>query len=120
MGNVSTGTIIRTVCLILALVNNCLVMAGHSPLPIEDEQLSNLLSQFFTIATALWAWWKNNSYTPEAIEADAVMHGLKDGSVTLDWIEVEDEEAEENETYAEAVAEEEVDEAVESDVVDGF
>ena len=92
MKNVSSGTIIRTLCLLLALVNNCLTMAGHSPLPIEEEWLTNLLSQAFTIGAAVWAWWKNNSYTPEAIEADEVMHGLKDGSVTLDWIEVEEEE----------------------------
>ena len=75
--NIKKETIIRTVVLILALVNNCLTMAGHSPLPIEDEQVTNLLSMIFTIGAALWGWWKNNSFTPAAIEADAYMAQLK-------------------------------------------
>ena len=77
MNTIKTDTIIRTVVLILALINNCLTMAGHSPLPIEDEQITNLLSMLFTIGAALWGWWKNNSFTPAAIEADAYMEQLK-------------------------------------------
>lgn len=77
MNTIKTETIIRTVVLILALVNNCLTMAGHSPLPIEDEQVTNLLSMIFTIGAALWGWWKNNSFTPAAIEADAYMEQLR-------------------------------------------
>lgn len=80
---ISSGTIIRTICLVLALVNNCLVMAGHSPLPIEDEQLTEALSQVFVIASAVWAWWKNNSFTRAAIVADELMHDIKDGNVEL-------------------------------------
>ena len=77
MNTISTGTIIRTVVLVLALVNNCLTMAGHSPLPIEDAELTELLSQIFTIGAALVAWWKNNSFTPAAIKADSYMATLK-------------------------------------------
>lgn len=31
----------------------------------------------FTVGAALAAWWKNNSFTPEAIEADDFMTRLK-------------------------------------------
>lgn len=78
---ITSGTIIRTICLILALVNNCLTMAGHSPLPIGDEQLTELLSQIFVIGAAVVAWWKNNSFTQAAIVADEIMHDIKDGNV---------------------------------------
>ena len=78
---ISSGTIIRTICLVLALVNNCLVMAGHSPLPIEDEQLTELLSQMFVIAAAVVAWWKNNSFTRAARTADEIMHDIKNGTI---------------------------------------
>ena len=74
--SISTGTIIRTVVLVLALINNCLTMAGHSPLPIEDEQLTELLSMVFTIGAALVAWWKNNSFTSAAIAADKYKDAL--------------------------------------------
>ena len=77
MNTIKTDTIIRTVVLILALVNNCLTMAGHSPLPIEEEWVTNLLSMLFTGAASLWAWWKNNSFTPAAIKADQYMNTLK-------------------------------------------
>ena len=54
------GTLIRTVVLFIALLNQTLVMFGYSPLPIEDEQIENFISLLFTIAASLWAWWKNN------------------------------------------------------------
>ena len=74
---VKKDTIIRTVCLVLALINQALTLAGKSPLPIEDAQVTELLSLIFTVAASLWAWWKNNSFTPAAIAADEVMHDLK-------------------------------------------
>lgn len=79
MNEVKKSTIIRTIVLVLALVNQCLTIAGHSPLPIEDEQVTELLSMVFTIAAALVNWWKNNSFTKEAIQADEYMAALKSG-----------------------------------------
>ena len=75
--NIKIDTIIRTVVLLLALINNTLTMTGHSVLPVTDEQVSELLSLAFTIGAALWAWWKNNSFTPAAIQADEVLADLK-------------------------------------------
>lgn len=77
--NVKKGTIIRTICLVLALVNQGLAIAGKSPLPIEDAQVEALLSLIFTIGASLWTWWKNNSFTQAAIQADEVMLDLKAG-----------------------------------------
>ena len=37
--NISTGTIVRTLCLILALANQLLSAFGKSPLPIDNAQL---------------------------------------------------------------------------------
>lgn len=76
---IKLDTIIRTVCLVLALINQALTLAGHSLLPITDEQVSEGLTLLFTIVTSLWAWWKNNSFTKAAIEADEVMRINKAG-----------------------------------------
>lgn len=70
----SKGTIIRTVCLILALVNNVLAIAGKSPLPIDNAVVTEVVSFIFTAAASLTAWWKNNSFTRKAIEADEILH----------------------------------------------
>ena len=74
---ISTGTITRTVILALALINQVLTISGHSPLPIEDEAVTELIATSATIITATIAWWKNNSFTKEAIKADAKLEELK-------------------------------------------
>lgn len=72
----SKETIIRTLLLVLALVNQVLTALGKPVIPVSDDELSALISTLFTIATALWAWWKNNSVTAEAQAGDATMKAL--------------------------------------------
>lgn len=78
MKKVSTGTIVRTVVLTLALVNQSLQMTGHSVIPINDEDVSNLITIIFTISSAIAAWWKNNSFTQNAIRADELLSDMKE------------------------------------------
>ena len=75
--SVKTSTIVRTICLALALINQLLTAAGHAALPIEDEQVNVIVTTLITIAVAVWNWWKNNSFTQKAIAADAYMAQLK-------------------------------------------
>ena len=74
---ISAGTIARTVCLILALINMILEFSGQKLIPISDDQVYELVSLIFTIATSIVGFWKNNSFTEEAIIADELMHELK-------------------------------------------
>lgn len=69
--NISAGTIARTACLVLALTNQILSATRHPVLPIEDSQIETLVTTGLTVAASLAAWWKNNSFTPAAIKADA-------------------------------------------------
>ena len=71
---IKKGTIIRTACLLLAIVNYGLTVAGKSPLPIESETLTEVISFMFTTVASMAAWWKNNSFTQKAIEADEFLH----------------------------------------------
>ena len=77
MKKVSAGTIARTICLALALINQILTTTGHSIIPIDDETINLLVSTAATIVMALITWWKNNSFTQAAIEGDIVMKQLK-------------------------------------------
>lgn len=70
---ITSGTIARTVILILALVNQVLTATGHNIINISDENINMLISTGFTVVSAIIAWWKNNSFTPSAIKADAAM-----------------------------------------------
>ena len=74
--HISAGTIARTLVLILAIVNQILSACGKSPLPIESETLEQLVTAGFTIVAAMIAWWKNNSFTPNALKADALLAQL--------------------------------------------
>lgn len=73
----TVGTITRTVVLFLALFNQVLVIMGYSPIPIDDQSLVEVISLIATIGTAIVAWWKNNSFTKQAVIADGYMKELK-------------------------------------------
>lgn len=64
---IKPATIARTAALALALANQVLSVAGLSPLPIDSATLEPWVTTGLTTAAAVWAWWKNNSFTPEAI-----------------------------------------------------
>lgn len=53
-------------------------------LPISDEQISELVTLIFTIVTSIVGFWKNNSFTEEAIIADGIMHDMKYGLASTD------------------------------------
>ena len=74
---ISAGTLTRTAVLGLALANQLLSAAGKPLLPIESTQLEQLISTGFTTVSALVNWWFNNSFTKEAIQADAEFERLK-------------------------------------------
>ena len=74
--HISAGTIARTLVLVLAIINQILSACGKSPLPIESETLEQLVTAGFTIVAALIAWWKHNSFTPNALKADALLAQL--------------------------------------------
>lgn len=69
--------IVRTLVLVVALVNNALVMAGYSPIPYSNEQVEGFFTALLTVFATLWAWWKNNSITKDAKEADKYLKELK-------------------------------------------
>lgn len=74
---ISAGTLTRTAALGLALTNQLLSAAGKPLLPIDNAQLEQLISTGFTTVSALVNWWFNNSFTKEAIQADAEFERLR-------------------------------------------
>lgn len=67
-------TIVRTAVLVFALVNQVLTISGYNPLPFTDEEFGQSVSMVLTVGASLWAWWKNNSFTQNAIIADEYLH----------------------------------------------
>lgn len=81
---ISEGTWARTIVLALALINQVLTAVGRSPINIADEDVNLLVTTIFTIVAAIVAWWKNNSFTKHAIEADEHMKSLKEYERAVD------------------------------------
>ena len=73
----SKETLIRTIILFVAIANNILTVYGKNPLPISEEELYSTISMIITTAATIWAWWKNNSFTKTAIEADETIKKIK-------------------------------------------
>ena len=74
---ISAATLARTAALALALTNQVLSACGKPMLPIESATVEQLVTAGITTVTALIAWWKNNSFTPAALEVDKTFDRLK-------------------------------------------
>ena len=74
---ISTATIVRTACLLLALANQVLSAMGKPISPIEGSTVEQLVTASITTVTALIAWWNNNRFTKEASQADNVKKNKK-------------------------------------------
>lgn len=74
---IEPATIARTAVLIFALVNQILTMIGKNPLPFAEEDVYTAVTGILTVGAALWTWWKNNSFTQPALEADVYRKEIK-------------------------------------------
>lgn len=78
MKKIEKMTIVRTAVLAFALINQVLTITGYNPLPFTDEDFGQAVSMILTVAASLWTWWKNNSFTQKAIEADSYLRKLNE------------------------------------------
>lgn len=74
---VTVETVVRTIVLVVTLLNQVLTMLGKNPLPFAEDELYSMLTAAATVAATLWAWWENNSFTSAAIQADEYLAELK-------------------------------------------
>ena len=74
---VTRQTWVRTTVLIIALIGQLFVILGKRTEAINVDQWQEYITYALTVIGSIWAWWKNNSFTQEAIEADEVLRELK-------------------------------------------
>lgn len=79
--NMDQGTIIRTLVLAIALVNQFLTSFGLYEIPGTAEEQTALLSAVFTFVAAVIAWFKNNYVTAKGAKQKEVLQqrGLTKG-----------------------------------------
>jgi SPP1 family holin len=71
------ATITRTILVAIAMLNQILTLMGKVPLDLDETTLYPIVSGIFTVVATVWAWWKNNSFTKEAIRAQEFLEELK-------------------------------------------
>lgn len=72
-------TIIRTIVLTIALVNQALAIFGKEAFPVTEDQVYQIVTLIITVGASVWAWWKNNSFTRHAVLADEYFKELNEG-----------------------------------------
>ncbi|MCQ4637012.1 phage holin [Anaerovorax odorimutans] len=75
---VSGQTIARTIVTFLALLNAVLAITGKTPLDLDENTIYLICTGIASVATTIWSWWKNNSFTRRARTADLVKDGVKE------------------------------------------
>ena len=68
-------------------INAVLQMFGMNVLPIQNDDISNIISVIFLIVTAAWNTWKNRNFTKASQEAQALTDMIKNGEILIDQIE---------------------------------
>ena len=81
---ITTETVTGILILLLALVNATLQMFGINTLPIENDEVTNILSTVFLIATALWNTSKNRNISTASQVSQNITDAIKDGEILAD------------------------------------
>ena len=75
---ISSNTIARTIWAGIVLVNSVLLILGKTPLGLDENMIYEICSGLAAIIATVQVWWKNNSFTKKAREADLVKDGIKE------------------------------------------
>lgn len=75
--NSKENAIVRLVVLVVLLINQALVTFGYNPLPFSDEQIYEAISVVAVVVATIYAWWRNNNITPEALAGQGEIERLK-------------------------------------------
>ena len=84
---ITAETVAGILILLLALINATLQMFGINALPIENDEVTNIVSTVFLIVTALWNTWKNRNITTASQIAQNITDSIKNGELLVDDVD---------------------------------
>ena len=73
--------------LVVALVNAIFQMLGIHTLPIENEEISNIVSIVFLIGTTLYNTYKNRNISTASQVAQNVTDSIKNGEILIEDVQ---------------------------------
>ncbi len=75
---IKKSTIVRTVLLLIVLINHILKAFGVELIPIDESKIYTIVELLIEVAVIVVAFWKNNSYSKKAIKADEFLQQLRE------------------------------------------
>lgn len=84
---ITSEAVTGVLVLIIALVNAVLQMFGINTLPIENEDISAIISGVFVVGAALYNTWKNRNVTPASQIAQQVTDMIKNGELLAEDVQ---------------------------------
>ena len=81
---VNAETVTGVLILLVALVNAVLQMFGINTLPIENGEISEIVSTVFLIITVLWNTYKNRNVSTASQTAQQITDAIKNGEILVE------------------------------------
>ena len=75
---VTKATIVRTILVGLVIINFCLEKCGIDVIPADEYMITMFVETGIEIAILAVGFWKNNSYSKKAIQADEFLKQLRE------------------------------------------
>ena len=75
---IKKSTIVRAILVVLVIVNIILESCGIDVIPADESFITMFVETVIEIAIIAVSFWKNNSFTPNAIKADKFLKQLKE------------------------------------------
>ena len=81
---VTAEAVTGVLVLLVALINAVLQMFGINALPIENEEVTNIVSTVFLIVTILWNTYKNRNISTASQIAQQITDAIKSGEILVE------------------------------------
>ena len=84
---VTTENIVGILILLVALINAILQMFGIKTIPINNDEINNIVSTVFLIITTLYNTWKNRNFTKASQISQQITNCIKTGELLAEDVE---------------------------------
>lgn len=84
--SLSSGTILRTILLVLVYINQLVALIGSTVTVFAENPIYQWISFGLTIVITILAYWYNNDWTNIAQITGEIFNMLKDGKITNEEI----------------------------------
>lgn len=81
MTPITKGTILRTILLIITVINMVLEAAGVDVIPTDESFIASTIETLVEIGAVAASWWYNNSFTENARKADEFFNQLRESEL---------------------------------------